>query len=182
MLLFSGGGRMFVFRSCTNILTWPCWRDEHEHACPFAVSTRVRPGAGEHESGPQADSGQRAYRGHRHRGRCGRGHHGDETRGLTDTDDSARGRPSRSAIRPGTDQPPKPVSYASVKSISTFGGPGSTVLIVHLPGDRMLTDRIADVARSVRAFSGPTRASSGNQGKVDRRSRERTQCLNLRMR
>ena len=83
---------------------------------------------------------------------------------LTDIADSACGESRRPAIWPSTDQPPKPVSCASVKSISTWGGRGSTVFIAHLRGDGMLTGNIAGFARSVRVFSDPVPALSGNQG------------------
>ena len=71
-------------------------------------------------------------------------------------------RPSRSATWPSTDQPPKPVSCASVKSISTFGGRVRSVLIVHLRGDCMITGNIVTFTRSVRVSSKPVRALSGN--------------------
>jgi hypothetical protein len=85
-------------------------------------------------------------------------------RRLTDTADSARGKSRRSAIWPSTDQPPKPVSCASVKSISTFGGRGITVSIAHLRGDLMSNGNIADFTRSVRNFHDPAPNLSGNLG------------------
>ena len=58
-----------------------------------------------------------------------------ETQQMTDTEDRARSRSGRSAIRPGADQPPKPAGCAPVKSVLTSEGRGSNVSMAHLRGD-----------------------------------------------